>query len=89
MKLARDVLRLLVHRVEWLPSGVLRFGVEEGVKEPVSDFNGKNRSEIDLNLGGSVPKVGNWSHPSFFNAPYALPDYGTPPDSTALPRTRE
>ena len=52
MKLARDVLRLLVHRVEWLPSGVLRFGFEEGVKEPVSDFNGKNRSEIDLNLGG-------------------------------------
>ena len=28
------------------------FGVEEGVKEPVSNFNGKNRSEIDLNLGG-------------------------------------
>jgi len=45
-------LRLLVHRVEWLPSGVLRFSFEEGVKEPVSDFNGKNRSELDLNLGG-------------------------------------
>jgi hypothetical protein len=45
MKLARDVLRLLVHRVEWLPSGVLRFGFEEGVKEPVSDFN--PNSEVD------------------------------------------
>jgi hypothetical protein len=49
MKLARDVLRLMVHSVEWLPSGVLRFSFEEGVKEPVSDFNGKNGSEIDLN----------------------------------------
>jgi len=65
-------LRLLVHRVEWLPSGVLRFSFEEGVKEPVSDFNGKNGSEIDLNPVEFCAESRKLV-PSFVCAPEALP----------------